>query len=290
MHETKKKDYKRYIVVGHSRSGTTITHLCLKGHPNISAVNDEVKVSPLFTQGIATFTTSADSYLTTKEKREGISALFDAITTIETDENTIATGLKVAIGSPEKAVQLVGCLQTYLKDLTVILTVRDDIIAQYGSRLRSSATGQAHSWRSNRLNHEFRVTIPRDKFASYAVSALKTLEELRKLKATHQVIEVVYERDILPNNHEVYYKIFEFLGLPKVEISWLDSKKVAPPPEKYILNYFELKRLLESIQETDENLDLYLKSNSKPKIYAKLRGNLQTAKHKFKKIQEVLQE
>ena len=41
------------------------------------------QVSPLFTHGIATFTTSADSDLTAKEKQEGISALFDAITMID---------------------------------------------------------------------------------------------------------------------------------------------------------------------------------------------------------------
>jgi len=50
----------RYLIVGCGRSGSTLIHLLLKGHPNIVALNDELKVSPFFTKGISTFTFGSD--------------------------------------------------------------------------------------------------------------------------------------------------------------------------------------------------------------------------------------
>ena len=56
MIEPRKQKILRYILVGPARSGTTVTHLALKGHPNVSAVRDEVRIDPLFTQGMGAFT------------------------------------------------------------------------------------------------------------------------------------------------------------------------------------------------------------------------------------------
>ncbi len=108
MKDTQKLN--RYIIVGLGRSGTTITHLALRGHPQVSAVRDEIKISPLFTQGMATFTISGNKYLSEQEQKNHISALFDAITRLEADENTLASGLKIATTSPQQSAKLVKCL------------------------------------------------------------------------------------------------------------------------------------------------------------------------------------
>jgi LPS sulfotransferase NodH len=292
-----RKGYKRYIIVGSARSGTTITHLCLKGHPNVSAVNDEIKISPLFTQGIATFTVSADSYLTLKEKEVGFLALFDAITTIEADENTIATGLKIATKSFQDVTDLVRCFQTYLKDITIILTVREDLVAQYGSGLRARATGQYHSWRKSQLQNEFVVEISREQFINYAIDSLKILEELRKLKMTHKVVEIIYEKDIQPNTWEVYYNLFKFLELPEIEITWLASEKVAPDPEKYIINYSELKDLLENIKSEPSKFLNPVEIKDEHQVLGgsgnwlkKLKSEGKKINNKLKRIQAIIKE
>lgn len=292
-----RKNCNRYIIVGHQRSGTTITHLALKGHPNVSAVNDEVKISPLFTQGIATFTVSKDSYLTLKEKEENFSAIFDAITRIEADENTMAAGLKIATTSPKDAASLVKCLQTYLQDLTVIWTIREDLIAQYGSSLRLSATGQSHSWRKNQIKNEFSVEIPREQFIKYAIKSLKTSEEIKKLETTHKVIKVFYEKDILPNTLEVYYNLFEVLGLPQLEIKWLNSQKIAPSPEKYIINYSELREISEEIKNGNSDLLKFIEiQNDQQELEGiaswldKIKSKKNKIKNKLKRIQAILKE
>ena len=290
MIEPRKQKILRYILVGPARSGTTVTHLALKGHPNVSAVRDEVRIDPLFTQGMGAFTTSGKTYLSEQEQENHISAIFDAITTLEADQNTIASGLKIAVSSPKLASQLVECLQTYMKDITIILTVREDIVAQYGSGLRSRATGQSHSWRKAKGNGDFTVNIAEDKFVSYANEILNVLEVLQKLKSTHQVIEINYEKNILPNMYEAYYKLFEALGLPQVEISWLNSSKVAPPPEEYILNYVNLRDILEQIKKGESEKLLNQFTKSKPVTSYQSNSNFTKLKSKVKKIISVIRE
>ena len=48
-------DPTRYLIVGYSRSGTTVIHLALKGHPQVSAFNGELRPEPFFSLGISAF-------------------------------------------------------------------------------------------------------------------------------------------------------------------------------------------------------------------------------------------
>ena len=68
---------KKYIVIGCGRSGTTVTHLALRGHPNVCALNDEVKILPLFNNGINCYTYGNN---TVEERGKQLGVLFDALT------------------------------------------------------------------------------------------------------------------------------------------------------------------------------------------------------------------
>ncbi|MEB3355883.1 MAG: sulfotransferase [Synechococcales bacterium] len=248
MHRTK------YIVIGMGRSGTTLVHTCLKGHPNVVATNDEVKVKPLFDQGLATYTMSGHAHLTEAEKQQGIPALFDAITAIDATENTLATGCKVALWSPDEASLLIHAIQKYLTNLKIIYVERENWIAQYGSVLRAKITRQYHKWVDKKSQNHVKVNIPLKDFLEYACTCHKIKSEIAKLNKTHQVYHLSYERDILANNSRAYAKVFEFLGLPPVEITWVNSKKVAPPPGEYILNYAYLSEQFERLKSHNFNI------------------------------------
>ena len=131
-----------YLIVGCPRSGTTVIHLLLKGHPNITALNDEIKVSPLFTKGISTFTFGNDLL---EEKTLGFSLLFDAITSVSAKDHTRASGAKCVCHSPTQARVVVETLQKHMTNLKIILMVRNDLVAQYGSMLNASKGGINHS-------------------------------------------------------------------------------------------------------------------------------------------------
>lgn len=238
-----------YLIVGYARSGTTVIHLLLKGHPNIAALNDELKVSPLFTQGISTFTFGNN---TAEEYELSFSILFDAISSITANKTTKISGAKLALSSLNHTHSLVNALQQYLKDLKIIITVRNDLVAQYGSLISAQKYGIWHSWYKNFENRQInKVTINKNLFIEYVINCLDTYVILRELYKTHTVLESIYE-DFLINPIDVKQQLFDFLKVPQVDVTWLESKKVMPEPSKYITNYAEMTNLLKLLRAKHE--------------------------------------
>lgn len=235
---------RRYLVVGMPRSGTTVTHYSLKGHPAVSALENEVSVHPLFGQGITAFTYGKG---TPHERALGHRALFDAVAGLNRTSETTTLGVKSALDTPELARDLVEAVQQHLPDVRVILTVRKDMLAQYASWLRAQKVGRWHARSADIAKIDVKVEVERHAFARYMIEGLQALEVLRELHGTHAVKEFSYERDISVGTLDPYYDLFEFLGLPRREITWLKSKKMSPPVEEYVTNYNEARSLHDEI-------------------------------------------
>jgi len=260
----------RYIIVGPARSGTTVTHLCLAGHPNVSALNDEVKVHPFFTEGISTFTHGNDRE---SERRKGFLALFDTLCTLNRPEELVACGFKTAISNLTEAVDFVNSVQSFLKGVKIVLTLRDDIVAQFGSLERAKATGNWHSWVKPKRGLEGKIKLDKIRLHAHAVEYLKTVRELQRLKEAHEVFEISYENDILPGNLQVYHRLFQFLELPDMEITWLRSKKVAPAPKDFIAEYTQYVATVRVLrQRFEDNPALF---DAGPETRSKKSGLLQ---------------
>jgi len=241
-----KPRHARYIIIGYSRSGTTVVHLAIAGHPNVVALNDEMRIVPFFTKGISTFTHGNDL---PEEKEKGYSALFDALTSLRTSENLKARGIKIACNDYAQACVFVDVLQNHLKDIKVIIMHRRDMVALYGSGQHGKKSGVMHSWykgaESIAVN---KIKISKWRFIAFFVRVNKMYEMIGKLTDTHDVLEVNYE-DLLVNPSEEYHKIFSFLNLPNVEPVWLASKKVLPPPSEYITNYDDITLLIDKLEK-----------------------------------------
>ena len=241
MTNSVRMSYIRYMIIGMGRSGTTVVHTSLRGHPSISATNGEIKIKPLFDQGLATYMISGNSYLDEVEKREGVKVLFDAINSIGANKKTMAIGCKVALWRPQDAALLVKSIQENFTDLKIILVEREDIVAQYGSSLRAKATKQYHQWtESKSQNDDVVFRIPIRDFFSYALRCHQIKQELAALEKTHDVFKVSYEKDILSQDLGVYDRAFNFLGVTTEKVTWTKARKVAPAPEEYIVNYGQL--------------------------------------------------
>jgi hypothetical protein len=227
------------------RSGTTLVHLCLRGHPNVSALNDELTLRPFFDKGLASFTHGAETAI---EKDRGHRALFEAVATIEAGEDTVACGVKTTLSTVQDADLFVTCLQERLPQVRVILTIRSDWPAQFGSLLCAQKTGIWHSWSQGERHVPRSLHVDENAFADYAHECVHLLERLQALKRTHRVLEFSYEDDILAGAPESYPKLFEFVGVRTLPVTWLDSTKVAPPPEQFVTNLTRLRALQEHIQ------------------------------------------
>ena len=241
---------KKYIIIGPARSGTTVTHLILRGHPQVSALNDEVKILELFGKGISTYTFGHDQ---AGEKNKGPRIAYDMLALLNAGPETKAAGIKCAVGSVEQAKIFVKEIKMSFSDINIILIVREDVLAQFGSLLRAQKTGQFHSWRKEKNKSSLTVTIDKGRYSHYLLSNIKIIDTLRCLKETNNFLEISYEKDIC-HIRVCCNKLYDFLRLDHIEPVWLNSKKVAPAPHEFITNYDKLKCAEEAIMETKRPL------------------------------------
>lgn len=232
----------RYVIVGMPRSGTTLVHKAISGHPNASALNDELRVSPFWDRGLSTFTFGHE---TPEERRGGHVALFDAVTSIEASAETRAFGVKCCVSSPKEAELVVTSTMRTIPSVKIIVVVRRDLVAQYASLLRAHRTGAWHSWRDTDRPPVAQVHIRPLLFDRYVTNALDTMAKLQCAPAAYLV---VFE-ELVVSMVDGFRGIFDFLALPDVPIDWELGDKVSPVPEAYIDNYHEMSNRLASLVE-----------------------------------------
>jgi len=241
----------RYLVAGNPRSGTTAIHIAIEGHPNATALYDELKVRPLFSDGLQAFTIGNNPSLD-DEKNKAYNVLFDAIAAIHADEsqNQIkAIGAKCCFISPDDAEIFASAINNYFKNLKVIHIFREDLVAQYASLVKAQQAKSWHSFSSNNtIPRQKTVKINKWRFINYALSSLKTRRIMDDFKNNHNVLEIKYE-DFLKSSEVIYKKIFEFLNLQSIDVTWNHAKKVSPSPEEYIVNYKEMNQVFYKIKE-----------------------------------------
>ncbi|MEM7199608.1 MAG: sulfotransferase [Planctomycetota bacterium] len=238
---------RRFVTIGLRRSGTTVTHLALKGHPNVSGLGDEVKVAPFFTDGLYTFTVGQRSE---KERRLCYGALFDAITMTkprlgEAEESAIAAnGLKVAIGTVKEAEALVAGLQTYFPEVKIVHVRRADAVARFASLVLARTTGRWHSWTKGAAADPVEaMRADPTEFEEFYRRTEAAHQRLAVLHSSHEVFPLSYERDILDGAPACYERAFGFLGVAPMPPTWLRSEKVAPPIDRIFSNVDELRDL-----------------------------------------------
>ena len=236
----------RYIIVGMQRSGTTATHYCLREHPSVSAVEKEVGVEPFLTKGLSTFTFGKKG--TKAEQEHGISALFDAMTSIQRTEERLARGMKLAVPTPVLAEEFVVGVQAHLPDARVVHVDRHDAIARYASLQKSKRTGTWRKTGNETLHSHPRLWLDPEKFAEYVIDSSRIRETLGRLRETHEVLSLSYEDVILNGELATYDPLFEFVGVEPKEATWLEDQKLSPPPQDYVENYDELARHLEVLK------------------------------------------
>ena len=238
----------RFIVVGMQRSGTTVTHVGLKDHPSITMSTDEVYISPFFTKGLSAFTGGKESYA---QRRSGFLALFDLLAASRVTEKTEAFGIKCAVGNRQEAIEFCNAVREYFPDIRIILISREDLVSQHASLLRAEKSGEWHAWEGQKRAWSGSFAIPRQAFLDYATECRHTVAQLRTLKRSHKVMELVYERDIAPGVR--YDLVFEFLGVPVIPVDWLKMSKVAPPAETFVDNFADLKNLMADLPVPSES-------------------------------------
>lgn len=230
---------RSYLIVGLQRSGTTFAAATVGGHPGAKMLAPELRQS-FFERGVQSFVAGEATF---DDVRDSFPRLFDAV--IGEDQGGLVCGAKTAVASYEEAVAVCDCLQTFLRDVRVVLVTRRDLIASCGSLVRARRSGVWHSWSGGATDRPLRIA-PRllRRYAEYARTAV---QRFRTLHDTHEVLELSYEDDVCGGGaHE---RLFEFLELEQVSPAWVHLKKLNPDARSYIKNYDRLAQTLAAMPE-----------------------------------------
>ncbi len=236
------RSYTSYFIVGTQRSGTTVTHHCLRGHPSVSALRGELAHDPFFTEGLLTFTYGRPG--TKKEQKKGRRSLFNAVTEPERTSDTRACGVKCALSDNKRRAKcFTEVVQREFPDVKIIRLKRRDKVAQFGSLRKANKKNVWHRKNEDRKVVAPKIELDKHKFIAYLLSLHETNKILSSLEETHDIMTVEYEKDILDGELRTNSDLFSFVGVGPEEATWLEHRKVSPPPEEYITNYDELTEM-----------------------------------------------
>lgn len=231
-------DKNYFLTIGQPRSGTTVIHLITRGHPDISAMNDEVLIQNIFGKGINYFTYGNS---TKSEHARSPLAVFKFLAEYNRTDSSLAFGMKTAIGETNVMEGAVSMLSTRLSNVSIIGCIRLDLLAQYASLKRAQATGKWHSWSEDKgVNSKYKLRIDPTEYSRYYLNGLKMNTLIRSLRLSNPYLEIDIDA-IQANVCSVAPKIFDFLGVPIIDPIWSISEKVSPPPDEYVINYRQLR-------------------------------------------------
>jgi hypothetical protein len=229
-----------FIILGRQRSGTSVTHACLRGHPEVASHPEELHAT-LFRALPPSGLPPEESV---EERRQAYRDVLAQLTRRSQDE-TRARGIKTAVYSEESSIDLVNCLQDYLPHAKVILVQREDLLAQYASLLIAERSGRWHRLEREERADPSELHIPLDEFLKYVRDCRASAAQFDRLRSSHQVLDFQYEVDI--GQGIAHEKLFGFLQLTAIEPTWLGMRKISPPIESYLSNHVELREALNSI-------------------------------------------
>lgn len=260
----------RCIIAGPNRSGTTFLHQLLMGHPNVTGIQEEIVVDPLFTNGISNFTHGNEPE---EDKKKGFLNLFDAISQIGLKDEKVCF-IKIAFLHPLFCKYFISGYYKYLNNAKLIIIIRNDLLAQYASQIRMNKT-KIVTTTKNKINPDIslKLKINRRKFSKYLYNMYFIRKLLQKLEG--DIFYVNYEKDILDKDSNISNRIFNFLSIPNIEPTWQNLLKVSPHPSKYITNYENILIFYEKAKSKYESMNLDdFKLSFRENKYLRLKKNV----------------
>ncbi len=233
-----------YLILGTQRSGTTVVHIALYNHPQVSALYDEAQITPLFTSGLSTFTFGNNN---SNEEKCDVRRLFETLCTLQNKEGVDTIGMKIANSNPFEIRALKQKLLEQIPDIKIVYIYRSDLTAQYGSLVKGKQTNQFHSW-DEKLKSKNTIKINLFKFKIYLMKYILSNLEYESYTKSFSTLTINYEEDILQGD---FKKIFDFLKIQKIVTN--TTKKISPPAQEYINNYDKAKIIEEKLKNQIKN-------------------------------------
>ena len=103
------------------------------------------------------------------------------------NEKTKAIGMKCVPSDLQATKTLTIALKKHFPELKIILLIRKDLTAQYGSMIRAKTTGEWHSWRQPKHPSTSQIKLNKRLFKNYIERSILKLNELKTLSNSHDL-------------------------------------------------------------------------------------------------------
>lgn len=244
---------QRFLVVGMQRSGTTVTHQLVAGHPDIATNAREASAELFIDIGDSYFSTTKRLFPVHEEvgtqRPELVECYFDLAVRHGGDfDDKALRGLKVAVNRLDRTERMVESILRNMPDLKVILVARSNVVAAAMSAYlfaRSHKHRLIHKVEDRGVYEPFE--LPAEFMANYVVKWRRTNTVLAKLLNLETAMEVHYEQDIEGKRLLDGKALFEFLRVKPVSVDWLTLKKNLSPPAELLTNFDEVKTLADHV-------------------------------------------
>jgi hypothetical protein len=243
---------KYFLILGTIRSGSSLAVTQISAHPNIAMPTGEIQLGRVLNKPINYYNFNKDY---DGETELAPKKFFRLLSEFNAEKETETCGFKSAIWDLGEWEQCLKVLREQLPDVTIISTIREDMIALIGSAKRASSSGIWHSWSQPTKTVKERIYIDPLEFSEAYFHFKKIIADIRGLSATHNYCEISYEKDVLGGSDYLdrVFKKLELAPYPEAR-NVSRSKKVAPPPSEYIENYDELVALDAHLNKSGERL------------------------------------
>lgn len=249
----------RFLIIGRARSATTMIHRALREHPNISLFYEELNPFNFFSHGPGLFGMSSGRNIPEEEKKLNFLNLFDALSSCQNKEDTLANGFKIALWQRQGADVVVENIPRYFKDVKIILLFRKNLLDQFISQERARNYNTWHSidFEKERTRHSNeRIRISTSDFIHFIVESKRIDQKLLGLWNSNPCIQFEYESDILANLESVFLKINDFLETPHVNLNSKVMDKLPVLNPSLIKNMEEARAIFhKTIQMTPEEIE-----------------------------------
>lgn len=227
---------KKFVLLGHQRSGSTMVIGTLRKHPEITAFG-ELFIKNRIAFNVPTFE-NGDSMFTKMRNKNP----YDFLNTIYSDENirhSKAIGFKVF---PDQLTDHFSSVWNWIQDenVSVIYLKRENLLATYVS-LRLAIKTNKFAIKNEKERSSETITIN-------PILCEKEFEEREKFNATieekitnNPTLHLSYET-ITANPLGKFAEIQDFLEVKHTELKIATTKQEVRPFDKIITNYEEVKK------------------------------------------------
>jgi LPS sulfotransferase NodH len=230
----------RFVLLGHPRSGSTLLFTSLIEHPSLRIYGE------LFQDDSEA---RREAYgapeVMYRPEMDGATFLDERVFREDGNPETLAVGFKLFYTQArEPFARTAWAYLLRQKDIRIVHLVRNEVLRSFASLCEAEASGEWHVDEGQTPVSSSPVRIDPERCLAFLDAWYAHREWVRQAFSKHEMLELSYERHILPDFQLALRDVQSFLGIPPLTLPVVLRRQGTRPLEERISNYDEIRSLL----------------------------------------------